>query len=145
MVLAMCNVHTAAHAGEAVWPQAVTSPAAEVSYSQCNADSARAPYGGATSIGATSAARWRCRRVVRWRRYKVQLVSAICGSILYSAAFEFGCTICCTANPEAVLAQWKSVCLASVRSGFESPAVPIFFLSSRCRFTCSLWVQVDCM
>ena len=48
--------------------------------------------------------------------YKVQLVSAICGNILYSAAFEFDCTICCTGDPEAVLAQWKNVCPASIRS-----------------------------
>ena len=38
--------------------------------------------------------------------YKIQLISAICGSVLYSAAFEFACTICCTNDLQAAVAQW---------------------------------------
>ena len=38
-------------------------------------------------------------------RYKVY-ISAICGSVLYSAVFEFACTICCIDDLRAAVAQW---------------------------------------
>ena len=80
--------------------------------------------------------RWKSER----RLYKVQPVPAICGSILYSAAFEFGCTICCTDS--VVLAQWKKRLPGKHKVGGSSPPRFRFYSShSRCRFTFSLWFR----
>ena len=40
------------------------------------------------------------------RLYKVQLIPVTYGSVLYSVAFEFAPTICCTDNRQIMVAQW---------------------------------------
>ena len=40
------------------------------------------------------------------RLYKVQLISVTYGSVLYSVAFEFAPTICCTDDRKITVAQW---------------------------------------